>query len=237
VEAAGVLLSVCVRILVVDDEHDVRDVLARALERDGHVVVTACSISEARAAIREGIELLVLDLGLPDGSGLELCRELRHDELPLPILILTAHAQVELRVEGLDAGADDYLTKPFALSELRARVRALGRRGPVSRSFFHAYGDVTFDFGGRRAIRAGHQVPVTAREWAILELLARRAGGTTTRTELLDIVWGDPGESAGNSLEVLVARLRKKFGSDIIKTLRGEGYSLSGGAPAGEARE
>ena len=90
---------------MVDDEHDVRDVLARALERDGHAVVTACSISEARPAIQEGIELLVLDLGLPDGSGLELCRELRRDELSLPILILTAHAQVELRVEGLDAGA------------------------------------------------------------------------------------------------------------------------------------
>ena len=125
-------------------------------------------------------------------------------------------------------------SKPFALTELRARVRALGRRGPVSRSFFHAHNDVTFDFAGRRASRAGAEVPVTAREWAILELLARRAGRTTTRTELLDVVWGDAGESAGNSLEVLVARLRKKFGADIIKTLRGEGYSLSGGAPSGE---
>ena len=221
------------RILVVDDEHDVRAVLARALERDGHVVGTAGSLEEARAGFASGVDLLVLDVGLPDGSGLELCRELRVGEQTVPILILTARTQVELRVEGLDAGADDYLTKPFALAELRARVRALGRRGPVSRAFFHTHNDVAFDFTGRRATRAQKEVPVTAREWAILELLANRAGRVTTRADLLDIVWGESNEFTGNSLEVLVARLRKKFGSDIIKTLRGEGYSLSGGPQTG----
>jgi DNA-binding response OmpR family regulator len=179
------------------------------------------------------MDLLVLDLGLPDGSGLDLCRELRHQERAVPILILTARTQVDLRVEGLDAGADDYLTKPFALEELRARVRALGRRGPVSRSFFHIYCDVTLDFAGRRAQRGDREVPVTSREWAILEVLATRAGRITTRSDLLDIVWGETSESAGNSLEVLVARLRKKFGAEIIKTLRGEGYSLSGSTQAG----
>jgi DNA-binding response OmpR family regulator len=217
-----------VRVLVVDDDEDVRAVLARALERDGHAVTTSSCLAEARQALAAGVELLVLDLGLPDGSGLELCRELRVGENTLPILILTARTQVELRVEGLDAGADDYLAKPFALAELRARVRALGRRGPVSRSFFHQHGEVNLDFAGRRATRGDREVPVTAREWAILELLANRAGGITTRSDLLDIVWGDTSESAGNSLEVLVARLRKKFGAEIIKTLRGEGYSLSG---------
>jgi two-component system OmpR family response regulator len=222
-----------VRVLVVDDDQDVLAVLARALERDGHAVSTASSLAEARDTVLVGIDLLVLDLGLPDGSGLELCRELRHEESAVPILILTARTQVDLRVEGLDAGADDYLTKPFALAELRARVRALGRRGPVSRSFFHTYHDVTLDFAGRRAQRANREVPVTAREWAILELLATRAGRITTRGDLLDIVWGDASESAGNSLEVLVARLRKKFGAEIIKTLRGEGYSLSGSTQAG----
>jgi two-component system, OmpR family, response regulator len=216
------------RVLVVDDDADVRAVLARALERDGHAVATAGSLAEARQALAAGIELLVLDLGLPDGSGLELCRELRVSENTLPILILTARTQVELRVEGLDAGADDYLAKPFALAELRARVRALGRRGPVSRSFFHQHADVTLDFAGRCATRGDRQVPVTAREWAILELLANRTGRITTRSDLLEIVWGDTSESAGNSLEVLVARLRKKFGAEFIKTLRGEGYSLSG---------
>jgi len=190
----------------------------------------AKSLDESRHAIASGIDLVVLDLVLPDGSGLELCRELRKDEKSLPILILTARTPVEHRVEGLDAGADDYLTKPFALPELRARVRALGRRGTISRSFLHVHQDVTLDLAGRRATRAGADVPVTAREWAILELLANRAGRVTTRGELLDIVWGEASESAGNSLEVLVGRLRKKLGSDMIKTLRGAGYSLSGGA-------
>jgi two-component system OmpR family response regulator len=222
-----------VRILVIEDEEDVQSVIARALERDGHVVSTAGSLEQARAGLTNGADLLVLDLGLPDGSGLTLCREIRGRQETLPILILTAQTQVELRVEGLDAGADDYLTKPFALPELRARVRALGRRGPVARSFIHTHNDVTLDLAGRRATRAGVQVPVTAREWAILETLASRGGRVTTRTELLDSVWGNSSESAGNSLEVLVARLRKKFGADMIQTLRREGYSLSGEAQRG----
>lgn len=209
--------------------------LARALERDGHTVTTASSLAASREALGAGVDLLVLDLGLPDGSGLELCLELRRCESALPILILTARTQVELRVQGLDAGADDYLTKPFALAELRARVRALGRRGPVARSFYYVHHDVTLDFAGRRASRASTEVPVTAREWAILEVLASRAGRITTRNDLLEVVWGDTSESAGNSLEVLVARLRKKFGADIIKTLRGEGYSLSGSTQAGSS--
>jgi two-component system, OmpR family, response regulator len=216
------------RVLVTEDETDVRSVIARALERDGHAVSTAGTLEEARRALAAGADLLVLDLSLPDGSGLTLCREIRATQASLPILILTARTQVELRVEGLDAGADDYLTKPFALPELRARVRALGRRGPVSRPFVHVFHDVRLDLAGRRALRGGEQVPVTAREWAILEALSNRGGRVMTRVELLENVWGSSSESAGNSLEVLVARLRKKFGPDLIQTLRREGYSLSG---------
>jgi two-component system, OmpR family, response regulator len=223
-----------VRVLVVDDDEDVRSVVGRALARDGHSVLMAASLGESRRVIEGGVDLVVLDLMLPDGSGLELCREMRADQNSLPILILTARTPVERRVEGLDAGADDYLTKPFALPELRARVRALGRRGAISRAFLHVYQDVTLDLAGRRATRAGSDVPVTAREWAILELLANRAGRVTTRAELLDIVWGEASESAGNSLEVLIGRLRKKLGTDMIKTLRGAGYSLSGGAERDE---
>ncbi len=223
------------RVLVVDDDPDVVAVLARALERDGHAVSTAGSLAASREAVGAGVDLLVLDLGLPDGCGLELCRELRRLESALPILILTASTQVELRVQGLDAGADDYLTKPFALAELRARARALGRRGPVARSFFHVHLDVMLDFAGRSARRASTEVPVTAREWAILEQLASRAGRLTTRSDLLEVIWGDTSDSAGNSLEVLLARLRKKFGADIINTLRGEGYSLSGSTQAGSS--
>ncbi|HEU4582114.1 MAG TPA: response regulator transcription factor [Polyangiaceae bacterium] len=218
------------RVLVTEDEVDVQGVIARALERDGHAVSTAGTIEEARAALAAGADLMVLDLSLPDGSGLTLCRELRAAQSALPILILTARSQVELRVEGLDAGADDYLTKPFAVPELRARVRALGRRGPISRPFVHVHNGITLDLSGRHATRDGTPVPVTAREWAILETLANRSGRVTTRSELLENVWGNSSESAGNSLEVLVARLRKKFGPDLIQTLRREGYSLSGHA-------
>jgi two-component system OmpR family response regulator len=219
-----------VRILVTEDEADVRSVIARALERDGHAVAVAGSLEESRVVLNNGVDLLVLDLNLPDGSGLTLCREIRATKASLPILILTARSQVELRVEGLDAGADDYLTKPFALPELRARVRALGRRGPVTRPFVYVYNGIQLDLSGRRATRDGQQVPVTAREWAILETLATRHGRVTTRAELLENVWGNSSESAGNSLEVLVARLRKKFGPDLIQTLRREGYALSGEA-------
>ncbi len=223
------------RVLVTEDEADVRSVIARALERDGHAVSIAGTLEEARRALAAGVDLLVLDLSLPDGSGLTLCREIRATQASLPILILTARTQVELRVEGLDAGADDYLTKPFALPELRARVRALGRRGPISRPFVHVFNGVRLDLAGRRALRDGEQVPVTAREWAILEALANRGGRVMTRVELLENVWGSSSESAGNSLEVLVARLRKKFGPDLIQTLRREGYSLSGSIEGGSS--
>ncbi|MEO8182262.1 MAG: response regulator transcription factor [Deltaproteobacteria bacterium] len=221
------------RVLVTEDEADVRGVIARALERDGHAVSTAGTLGESRKALVGGVDLLVLDLSLPDGSGLTLCREIRAARATLPILILTARSQVELRVEGLDAGADDYLTKPFAVPELRARVRALGRRGPISRPFVHIHNGIQLDLSGRHATRNGSPVPVTAREWAILEALANRSGRVTTRSELLENVWGNSSESAGNSLEVLVARLRKKFGPDLIQTLRREGYSLSGEAQRG----
>lgn len=221
------------RVLVVDDDQDVLAVLTRALARDGYTVSTTASVAEARRAVAAGVDLLVLDLGLPDGSGLELCRELRRDAHTLPILILTAQTQVGIRVAGLDAGADDYLTKPFALAELRARVRALGRRGPVLRSMVHTHNEVSLDFGGRRARRAGIEVPVTAREWAILEYLATRVGHITARNDLLAVVWGDTSESAGNSLEVLIARLRRKFGADIIQTMRGQGYLLGGSSRVG----
>lgn len=216
------------RVLVIDDEADVRSVVTRALKADGHAVSTAGDLQSARERIFDGTDLIVLDLRLPDGFGLELCRELRAQGATVPILLLTALSQVALRVEGLDAGADDFLAKPFAIAELRARVRALGRRGALPRGVVHTYEDVVLDFAGRSARRAGHDVAVTAREWAILELLAHRAGRIVSRFDLLEGVWGDISESASGSLEVLISRLRRKLGPDLIRTLRGEGYSLSG---------
>lgn len=216
------------RVLVIDDDPDVRSVVRRALDRDGHALATAEDLHTARIALSEGVDLVVLDLGLPDGRGLELCRELREVGSSVPVLILTAQSQVASRVEGLDAGADDFLSKPFAVAELRARVRALGRRRAMPRQHLYDHGDVRLDLAGRRATRGKSEVPVTAREWSILEMLAARAGRVVARDELLEGVWGDISESAAGSLEVLIARLRRKFGPDLIETLRGQGYMMVG---------
>lgn len=215
------------RVLVIDDEADVRSVVARALRADGHAVTTAEDLASARARVVEGADLIVLDLRLPDGFGLELCRELRAQGSTVPILLLTALSQVALRVEGLDAGADDFLAKPFAVAELRARVRALGRRGALPRGLTYARGDVALDFAGRHATRGGQVVAITAREWAILEVLVRRAGRVVSRLDLLESAWGEASETASSSMEVLVGRLRRKLGADLIRTLRGEGYALA----------
>lgn len=215
------------RVLVVDDEADVRSVALRALRADGHAVSAAADLEAARTHLAEGAtDLVVLDLRLPDGFGLELCRELRAQGSTIPILLLTALSQVALRVEGLDAGADDFLAKPFAIAELRARVRALGRRGALPRGLIYRHADVVLDFAGRHATRAGKDVAITAREWAILEMLARRSGRIVSRLDLLDGVWGDASEAASSSLEVLVGRLRRKLGAELIRKLRGEGYAL-----------
>ncbi len=214
------------RVLVVDDEDDVQVAVVRALKLDEHAVSTACDLAAARGRIAEGTDLIVLDLRLPDGFGLDLCRELRGAGSNVPILVLTASSQVALRVKGLDAGADDFMAKPFAIAELRARVRALGRRGAVARALVYAVEDVRLDFAGRAARRAGKSVAITAKEWSILEVLANQAGRFVSRNDLLEGVWGDASESAAGSLQVLVARLRRKLGPSLIKTLRGEGYAL-----------
>ena len=217
------------RVFVVDDEVDVRSVVSRALTADGHVVMSAGDVESARRGLSEGADLLVLDLSLPDGSGLDLCRTLRAEGSDIPILMLTARSEVALRVQGLDAGADDYLSKPFAVAELRARVRALGRRGSLPRGLVCEYGGVQLDFAARRALRDGSEVAVTSREWAILELLCRRSGRIVSRHDLLQGVWGEVSDSGAGSLEVLIARLRRKLGGELIRTLRGEGYALAQG--------
>ncbi len=214
------------RVLVVDDEQELQSVVSRALVRDGHAVTSAIDLATAREALETSPDVLVLDLSLPDGLGLVLCRELRASQSTVPILVLTAHAEVARRVEALDAGADDFLGKPFAVAELLARVRALGRRGPLPRGLQFQQGDVRLDFASRQGWKRETQVAVTAREWAILEVLARRAGRLVPKTELLEGVWGEASDSTAGSLEVLVARLRRKLGAELIRTVRGEGYAL-----------
>lgn len=201
--------------------------LARAFERERHRVSLAASVAEARAALAvDPPQVIVLDVALPDGSGVELCRELRQRDVRIPILLLTAHGEVRQRVEGLDAGADDFLAKPFAIAELRARVRALGRRGPIERGTQVRVGEVELDLGACAARRAGREVPVTAREWAILQLLAARNGRVVNRSAILEAVWGDASEGANASLEVMITRIRRKLGPAVVRTVRGEGYAL-----------
>jgi DNA-binding response OmpR family regulator len=215
------------RILVVDDHPDVLDLVTRALERDHHVVSTAATIESARERLASSpIELLILDLGLPDGSGQVLCAELRAHGSSVPILVLTAKSAVASRVAVLDAGADDYLGKPFAVAELRARVRALGRRGATLHAVVHERGGLTLDFSARRAVVDGQEAAITSREWSILQALAQRNGRVIARHELLDSVWGDDGEASSASLDVLIARIRRKLGADVIRTVRGQGYAL-----------
>ncbi len=222
------------KILVVDDDADLRSVVRRALVADGHVVEVADSVGAARASLAANVpHLAVLDIGLPDGSGLALCAALRADGFAFPIVLLTARTEVAARVAGLDAGADDYLAKPFAVAELRARVRAMGRRLDATVGVRAAVplvlGDVALDFTRRRAEKCGVEVPVTARQWAILELLVARGGDLVTRTSILERVWGDATEANANSLSVLVARLRSKLGPAVIRTIRSEGYAFGAG--------
>jgi DNA-binding response OmpR family regulator len=218
------------RILVVEDDDAVQSAVARALRGDGHAVTTASDLASAREGVAAGVDLIVLDLRLPDGFGLSLCRECRAGGSSAPILLITALTAVAQRVEGLDAGADDFLAKPFDVAELRARVRALGRRGATPRGLIIEVGDIVLDFSGRSARRAGKPASLTAREWAILEVLARRSGRLVKHVDLLESVWGEVNEAAADTLAVLIGRLRRKLGTTAIVTFRGEGYALAEGS-------
>lgn len=215
-------------VLVVDDNVELLDLVERSLLRDGHHVLRATTLSEARDVLQSSrVDVLVLDLMLPDGSGTDLCRALRTEGSELPILMLTARTRVAARVESLDAGADDHVGKPFAVAELRARVRALGRRALLPSRGPVRIGSCELDFRKRQATREGRLAPITAREWEILELLASRHGEPVSRAGLLKIVWQDESTAAEASLEVLISRIRRKLGSELIRTVRGEGYALA----------
>jgi len=208
------------RILVVDDHPETRQLVARHLERASHAVTAAGSCSQALSAISEArFDVLVLDVMLPDGSGIDLCARLRAERVEAPILLLTARGSVRSRVEGLEAGADDYLGKPFALSELRARVTALGRRGPRLRERVVTIGPIVVDLEARRVRIDEKAVPLTAKELSIVGFLASRCGRVVSRDELIEAVWGDLTESASASLDVLIMRIRRKFG-DHAERLR-----------------
>ncbi len=219
------------RILVVEDEAALADALARGLRHAAHAVDVAHTLAAARTRLAlESYDAMVLDLGLPDGSGLTLAHDLRTGGSPLPILILTARDTVPDRVRGLDHGADDYLIKPFALDELLARLRALERRAPELRPTVIAVADLRIDPAARSASRDGRDIPLTTTEYALLEFLARHAGEVLGRAQISAHVWDENYDPLSNIIDVYMARLRKKVdgpgAAQLLHTVRGAGYTL-----------
>jgi two-component system response regulator MprA len=219
-----------VRVLVVDDDDAVRRSLDVALGRDGYEVLTAADGEQALAqAAGGGLDAIVLDVAMPEPNGLVVCRRLRAREDRTPILMLTARDLIDDRVAGLDAGADDYLVKPFALEELRARVRALMRRSGRQEERLR-FGDVELDRTGARATRGGRELQLTRTEFLLLELFLRNPGRVLTPTLIFEQVWGYDFGPRSNNLWVYVSYLRRKLEADgeprVVQTVRGLGYVL-----------
>jgi two-component system copper resistance phosphate regulon response regulator CusR len=219
------------RVLLVEDDAELGREVAAGLRGAGARVAIAGNFADGlRAARLEEHDVLLLDVMLPGGSGFELCRTLRGGGLTTPILILTARDAVDDRVRGLDAGADDYLTKPFALQELLARVRALARRQPALVPRTVTIADLEVDLAARRARRGGRTIELTAKEFALLECFALRPDEVIDRATITSHVWDDNHDPFTNVLEVLVRRLRRKIDDDfepkLIHTMRGAGYRL-----------
>jgi two-component system, OmpR family, response regulator MprA len=221
-----------VKILIVDDERAVRESLRRALELEGYEIDLAEDGAEALERLESEPEpdAMVLDVLMPRVDGLEVSRTLRRNGSRLPILMLTARTQVEDRVEGLDAGADDYLTKPFALEELLARVRALLRRTSDGSGDTLQFADLVLDPGPREVTRGGERIELTRTEFSLLELFLLNPRQVLTRSLIFERVWGYDFGFASNSLDVYIGYLRRKTEAGgkprLIHTVRGVGYAL-----------
>ncbi len=221
-------------ILVVDDERAVRDSLRRALELEGYRVELAEDGEQAlrRLALEPQPDAVILDILMPGADGLEVCRRLRRAGNEIPVLMLTARAEIDSRVAGLDAGADDYLPKPFALAELLARLRALLRRlgNDDGGTDTLGFADLDLDPGTREVRRSGVLIDLTRTEFALLELFLRNPRQVLTRSVIFERVWGYDFGPSSNSLDVYIGYLRRKTeqggGSRLIHTVRGVGYAL-----------
>jgi two-component system OmpR family response regulator len=223
-----------VRILVVEDDVKMARLLEQGLQEEGYAVDVAPNAGEAEwLGTEHAYDAVVLDVMLPDGDGFEVCRRLRAGGRWSPILMLTARDAVDDRVRGLDSGADDYLTKPFAFAELLARLRALMRRGADERPTVLRVGGLELDPATRRLQRDGVEIDLTAKEFALLEYLMRHAGEVLSRTSIIEHVWDFAYEGTSNVVDVYVRYLREKvdrpFAEQLIETVRGAGYRLRAG--------
>ena len=219
------------RILLVEDEAPIAAVVKKGLERAGYQIELAEDGLLGWELAREGgYSLILLDLMLPGLDGMELCRRLRARRDRTPILMLTARDAVPERVKGLEAGADDYLPKPFAFEELLARVRALLRREGVNKSSVIQIRDLEIDTATRRVLRDGQELALTPREYSLLEALAKNEGRALTRETVLERIWGDEGRTGSNTVDVYITMLRRKIDADtdvkLIHTVHGVGYVL-----------
>ena len=219
------------RILLVEDEQDAARMLAKRLREQSFAIDVASHGEDALAkAAISPYDLVILDILMPGKNGFETCMLLRSSGFTSPILILTALGDVEHRISGLDCGADDYLTKPFDFGELLARLRALMRRGPALKMDSLQVADLEIETRARRVKRGGCLVPLTAKEYALLEYLARRAGEVVGRADISEHVWEENYDPFSNLIEVYVQRLRRKIdsgdGPRLLHTRRGEGYML-----------
>jgi two-component system OmpR family response regulator len=219
------------RILVAEDEMKMARAIRRGLENEGYTVETVDTGDDAVFwASEQEFDAIVLDVMLPGRDGYAVCRTLRAARIWTPVLMLTARGAVQDRIEGLDAGADDYLVKPFAFGELLARLRALLRRGPAERAPEIVIGDIVIDPAAHTVTRAGIRVELSPREYALLEFIAHRPGVVVRRSEILDHVWDYGYDGSSNVVDVYVGYLRKKlekpFGSKVIRAVRGVGYVL-----------
>jgi two-component system OmpR family response regulator len=219
------------RVLLIEDDQRLTTALGESLRSEGYAVDVAGTAEDGRwMATEVPYDTIVLDVGLPDGDGIDLCAALRDGGVWAPILVLTAHAEIRDRVRGLDSGADDYLAKPFAFDELIARVRALLRRGQVERPSILTVGTMRLDPATRRVSVDRQPLPITGRAFAILELLARRKGQLVTRAEIMEHVWDWAWDGVSNVIDVHVSALRAILrevpGAPVIETVRGAGFLL-----------
>lgn len=219
-------------VLLVEDERRLVQVVRRVLEEEGHTVDAAYDGEEGFAMGLEGThDVIVMDIMLPVMDGIEVCRKLRRNKVDTPVLLLTALDGIDDRVRGLDAGADDYLPKPFAFQELLARIRALGRRRVQAREPSElVVDDLKLDLRRRRAERNGRTIELSPKEFSLLEFLMRNEGRVVTRTQILDHLWGYDYATDSNLVDVYVAYLRRKVDKGrsrrLIRTVRGVGYAL-----------